>query len=154
MQVRVEQGKEPDHMVALFGGKMVIHKGGKASGFKNKAAEDTYDTYAAPHYPRHLGRVLLTSTSTSCGTLRRILRCHRCVWQQRNAGVEALHFHHDDLRQAARLRLRMYARRARRHCHRPTISRASTRSCDAGRTGTTTTRGETMRAIHAPRRRD
>ena len=47
VQVRVEQGKEPDHMVALFGGKMVIHKGGKASGFKNKAAEDTYDTYAA-----------------------------------------------------------------------------------------------------------
>ena len=47
VQVRVEQGKEPDHMVALFGGKMVIHKGGKASGFKNKAAEDTYDTCAA-----------------------------------------------------------------------------------------------------------
>jgi len=64
VQVRVEQGKEPDHMVALFGGKMVIHKGGKASGFKNKAAEDTYDTYAAPQYPRHLGRVLLASTST------------------------------------------------------------------------------------------
>jgi len=92
--VRVEQGKEPDHMVAIFNGatqpmstclfrledsvlclfnhyvfllndlhpmyyitiercvsfaccfvaaagKMVIHKGGKASGFKNKAAEDT-----------------------------------------------------------------------------------------------------------------
>ena len=55
VQVRVEQGKEPDHMVALFGGKMVIHKGGKASGFKNKAAEDTYDTCAAPHYHRHLG---------------------------------------------------------------------------------------------------
>lgn len=44
VQVRVEQGKEPDHMVAIFNGKMVVHKGGKASGFKNKAAEDTYDT--------------------------------------------------------------------------------------------------------------
>ena len=44
VQVRVEQGKEPDHMVMLFQGKMVIHKGGKASGFKNRAAEDTYDT--------------------------------------------------------------------------------------------------------------
>ena len=45
-------------MVALFGGKMVIHKGGKASGFKNKAAEDTYDTCAAPHYRRLLGLCL------------------------------------------------------------------------------------------------
>lgn len=44
VQVRVEQGKEPDHMVAIFNGKMVVHKGGKASGFKNKTAEDTYDT--------------------------------------------------------------------------------------------------------------
>ena len=30
-------------MVALFGGKMVIHKGGKASGFKNRADADSYD---------------------------------------------------------------------------------------------------------------
>ena len=69
MQVRVEQGKEPDHMVALFGGKMVIHKGGKASGFKNKAAEDTYDTYAAPRCRCCLGWVPLARTSTAAAGL-------------------------------------------------------------------------------------
>merc|ERR1719482_2600779 len=42
-QVRVMQGKEPLHFVGLFGGKMVVHSGGKASGAKNVQDEDTYD---------------------------------------------------------------------------------------------------------------
>jgi len=42
-QVRVVQGKEPNHFLALFKGKLVIHEGGKASGFKNKADVDSYD---------------------------------------------------------------------------------------------------------------
>jgi len=42
-QVRVIQGKEPAHFVALFGGKMVIHSGGKASGAKNAEDDDSYD---------------------------------------------------------------------------------------------------------------
>ncbi len=36
MQVRVVEGKEPNHFLRLFKGKMVIHTGGVASGFKNK----------------------------------------------------------------------------------------------------------------------
>lgn len=42
-QVRVVQGKEPSHFRALFKGSMVIHAGGKASGFKNSTQEDAYD---------------------------------------------------------------------------------------------------------------
>jgi hypothetical protein len=36
-QVRVVQGKEPDHFLSLFKGRMIVHAGGKASGFKNAA---------------------------------------------------------------------------------------------------------------------
>jgi len=42
-QVRVVQGKEPNHFLALFKGKLVIRSGGKASGFKNKGDVDSYD---------------------------------------------------------------------------------------------------------------
>ena len=42
-QVRVAMGKEPAHFVTCFHGKMVVHSGGKASGFKNKAEKDEYD---------------------------------------------------------------------------------------------------------------
>mmetsp|Transcript_18299 Transcript_18299/g.28528 ORF Transcript_18299/g.28528 Transcript_18299/m.28528 type:complete len:824 (-) Transcript_18299:2149-4620(-) len=44
VQVRVTQGKEPQHFRAIFHGCMVIHAGGKASGFKNVDAEDEEDT--------------------------------------------------------------------------------------------------------------
>jgi len=43
-QVRVQMGKEPLHFVKLFKGQMVVHSGGKASAFKNKADADSYDT--------------------------------------------------------------------------------------------------------------
>jgi len=43
-QVRVQMGKEPLHFIKLFKGQMVIHSGGKASGFKNKDDADSYDT--------------------------------------------------------------------------------------------------------------
>lgn len=33
VQVRVLQGKEPAHFMAIFGGKMIIFNGGKASSF-------------------------------------------------------------------------------------------------------------------------
>ena len=36
--------KEPNHFYCLFKGKMVIHSGGKASGFKNRADADAYDS--------------------------------------------------------------------------------------------------------------
>lgn len=42
-QVRVLQGKEPAHLVGLFHGKFIVHAGGKASGFKNRADGDSYD---------------------------------------------------------------------------------------------------------------
>lgn len=43
-QCRVVMGKEPAHFVRLFEGKMVIHSGGKASGFANRTDGDSYDT--------------------------------------------------------------------------------------------------------------
>jgi hypothetical protein len=42
-QVRVVQGKEPNHFLAIFKGKLIIRSGGKASGFKNKADVDSYN---------------------------------------------------------------------------------------------------------------
>jgi len=42
--VRVVEGKEPNHFLRLFKGKMVIHSGGAASGFKNINDKDSYDT--------------------------------------------------------------------------------------------------------------
>ncbi|GMF22720.1 unnamed protein product [Phytophthora fragariaefolia] len=44
VQVRVVQGKEPAHFRALFNGTMIVHAGGKASGFANRDDEDSYDT--------------------------------------------------------------------------------------------------------------
>ncbi|KAE9023440.1 Villin-1 [Phytophthora rubi] len=44
VQVRVVQGKEPAHFRALFKGTMIVHAGGKASGFANRDDEDSYDT--------------------------------------------------------------------------------------------------------------
>ncbi|XP_065886890.1 gelsolin, cytoplasmic-like [Dysidea avara] len=43
VQVRVVQNKEPDHFLLIFKGKMVVHSGGKASGFKNRNDTDSYD---------------------------------------------------------------------------------------------------------------
>jgi len=43
VQVRVVQGKEPAHFRQLFKGTMVIHAGGRASGFKNVADADSFD---------------------------------------------------------------------------------------------------------------
>jgi len=44
VQVRVVQNKEPNHFLQLFKGKMIVHEGGKASGFKNRNDKDSYDT--------------------------------------------------------------------------------------------------------------
>ena len=43
VQVRVVQGKEPNHFRQLFKGKMIVHEGGKASGFKNSTEGDSFD---------------------------------------------------------------------------------------------------------------
>ena len=37
------QNKEPDHFLLVFRDRLVIHSGGKASGFKNRADTDSYD---------------------------------------------------------------------------------------------------------------
>eukprot|EP00753_Platysulcus_tardus_P014808 PLAT4544.1.p1 GENE.PLAT4544.1~~PLAT4544.1.p1 ORF type:complete len:858 (-),score=452.55 PLAT4544.1:277-2784(-) len=44
VQVRVVQGKEPLHFCNLFRGHMIVHAGGKASGFKSLHDADSYDT--------------------------------------------------------------------------------------------------------------
>ena len=43
-QIRVVQGKEPSHFRSLFKGALIIHEGGRASGFHNSQESDTYDT--------------------------------------------------------------------------------------------------------------
>lgn len=43
-QVRVVQGKEPPHFRQIFKGRMLIHSGGFASGFKNVKDTDSFDT--------------------------------------------------------------------------------------------------------------
>ena len=43
VQIRVVQNKEPDHFLQLFKGKMIVHEGGCASGFKNLNDKDVYD---------------------------------------------------------------------------------------------------------------
>ena len=43
VQVRVVQGKEPSHFCALFKGKLIIHDGGRASGFSNSDQKDVTD---------------------------------------------------------------------------------------------------------------
>lgn len=43
VQVRVVQSKEPDHFLLVFKGRMVVHSGGRASGFKNRFDQDSYD---------------------------------------------------------------------------------------------------------------
>jgi hypothetical protein len=43
VQVRVVQGKEPAHFRSIFRGRMIVHSGGHASGFKNREDKDSYD---------------------------------------------------------------------------------------------------------------
>ncbi|KAG1662657.1 Villin-1 [Nymphon striatum] len=40
VQVRIIQGKEPPHFMAMFGGMIIVYEGGKSSGFKNVNAKD------------------------------------------------------------------------------------------------------------------
>lgn len=40
VQVRVAQGKEPRHFMAIFGGNMVIYQGGFDSGFKTNGHDN------------------------------------------------------------------------------------------------------------------
>lgn len=44
VQVRVVMGKEPPHFLSMFKGRMIIHEGGVASGFKNVKDSDSFDT--------------------------------------------------------------------------------------------------------------
>ncbi|XP_033629661.1 advillin-like isoform X1 [Asterias rubens] len=46
VQVRVVQNKEPRHFQMIFKGKMIIHMGGRASGFKNRQEEDKAESTA------------------------------------------------------------------------------------------------------------
>lgn len=43
VQVRVVQGREPQHFLQIFKGKMIMFLGGHASGFKNRNDTDSYD---------------------------------------------------------------------------------------------------------------
>ena len=39
VQIRVTQGKEPRHFMAIFGGRLIIYSGGHASAFEAKQGE-------------------------------------------------------------------------------------------------------------------
>lgn len=49
-QVRVVQNAEPAHFIALFKGNMVIHEGGRAGAFKNRAEADSFHSSQAALY--------------------------------------------------------------------------------------------------------
>jgi len=63
LQCRVVMGREPDHFLALWDNKMVVHDGGHASGFKNRFDKDSYDTD---------GVMLYQMKSTDAGALRTV----------------------------------------------------------------------------------
>lgn len=70
---------EPDHFLALWDNKMVVHDGGHASGFKNRFDKDTYDTDGACCcyflYCPHLcciGVSFYQLKSTDAGSLRTV----------------------------------------------------------------------------------
>lgn len=44
VQIRVVMGKEPAHFLTMFKGRMIVHHGGVASGFKSMNESDTFDT--------------------------------------------------------------------------------------------------------------
>jgi villin 1/advillin len=44
VQVRVPSGKEPAHFLSMWGRPLCVHTGGVASGFKNRADVDSFDT--------------------------------------------------------------------------------------------------------------
>lgn len=39
VQIRLIQGKEPEHFLAMFGGKLIIYSGGRASSFESQEGE-------------------------------------------------------------------------------------------------------------------
>lgn len=53
VQVRVVQNKEPNHFLALFKGRMVVHHGGVASAFKNRSDSATIDLEGVGLYHVH-----------------------------------------------------------------------------------------------------
>lgn len=63
VQIRVMQGKEPTHFKRLFKGKMIVHLGGRHSGFKNSVEQDTYDTDGIS-----LFQIKGTSTLNTCAS--------------------------------------------------------------------------------------
>lgn len=53
VQVRVVQNKEPNHFLALFKGRMVVHHGGVASAFNNRSDVSTIDLEGVGLYHVH-----------------------------------------------------------------------------------------------------
>lgn len=49
-QVRVTQGKEPDHFLLIFRGQFVVHRGGVASGFANRKGASSESSTAVSLY--------------------------------------------------------------------------------------------------------
>lgn len=54
VQIRVTQGKEPPHFMALFDGKMIIFSGGKASGSQDKSDEKGDESGPGDKYMLHV----------------------------------------------------------------------------------------------------
>lgn len=68
VQVRVIQGKEPAHFLAMFGGKMIVFNGGVASSFDGKY-NDTTASSPLFHFQIHsafTGSGIRASPGTTC----------------------------------------------------------------------------------------
>lgn len=76
VQVRVVQGKEPPHFLAMFQGKLVIFQGGLASSFDGEAGHDVEagDTYMLQVH----GRTPMTTYATQVALAVSSLNCNDC----------------------------------------------------------------------------
>lgn len=63
VQVRVVQGKEPAHLRQIFKGRMIIHSGGGASGFKNVKSSDSFDVDGTALFQVHGSSSLNTAAT-------------------------------------------------------------------------------------------
>ena len=99
VQVRVVQGSEPAHFHKLFGGHMVVHTGGVASGFKNanQASTDNAGSATALYHVRgttafntHAVQVVSKAGSLNSGDCFVLLvpRTKAAVWQGKYSSPE------------------------------------------------------------------
>lgn len=124
------QGKEPTHFFTLFKGRMVVHHGGKASGFKNvkDASEESKGKERALYHVRgttdkntHACQTVLEAASLNSGDCFILIIPGQRVylWEGKYASPSERKFAHGVMASLAHVRLRFHSsRRASSPPHR------------------------------------